>query len=170
MSGPGSALHDLQIGFRDFGPGEHVFPSAHVRRFHTMMIEPSVYLATLLSEVLGAGAAISIGEIATRDGLLELPQEIVFNCTGLGAGPLTGDTGLVPVKGQLSILMPQRGIGYNLIHGDHYMFPRADGIVLGGTYLRGNADPVPDPEAGRRIVAAHREIFASFLKCQRESR
>lgn len=166
MSGPGSALHDLQIGFRDFGPGEHVFPDPHVRRFFTMMIEPSVYLATLLSEVQGAGATIEIRDIPDRDALLGLPHDVIFNCTGLGAGPLTGDTALVPVKGQLSILMPQPGIDYNLIHGDYYMFPRADGIVLGGTYVRGETSLVPDADAARRIVAAHRDLFERFRRCQ----
>lgn len=166
LSGPGSALHGMQVGFRDFGPGEHVFPLPHVRRFFTMMIEPSTYLATLLSEVQGAGAAIEIRDLPTREALLGLPHDLVFNCTGLGAGPLTGDTALVPVKGQLSILMPQPAIDYNLIHGDHYMFPRADGIVLGGTYERGETSTAPDENAARRIVAAHREFFTAFAASQ----
>lgn len=168
LSGPGSALHDLQIGFRDFGPGEHVFPAAHVRRFFTMMIEPSVYLATLLSEVLGAGADLVIREFATRDEVFALLEGVIFNCTGLGAAALTGDRGLIPVKGQLSILMPQARIDYNLLRGDYYMFPRADGIALGGTYQKGNADPVPDPEAARRIVSAHAGIFDAFRRRQQE--
>jgi D-amino-acid oxidase len=169
LSGPGSALHEFQIGFRDFGPGGHVFPMPHVRRFFTMMIEPSTYLATLLSEVQGAGAAVEIRELPTREAVLALPQPMIFNCTGLGAGTLVGDTGLMPVKGQLSILMPQPGVDYNLIHGDYYMFPRADGIVLGGTYVRGNADPTPDPEAARRLVAAHQDFFERFRRSQEDA-
>ncbi len=167
MTGPGGSLHELQIGFRDFGPGEHVFPLPYVRRFFTMMIEPSVYLATLLGEVQAGGARIEIREFSSRDDLIALPQDLVFNCTGLGAGPLTGDADLVPVKGQLSILMPQPGIDYNLIHGDYYMFPRADGIVLGGTYARGQTDLAPDLPARDRILAAHRDFFESFRQCQR---
>jgi len=169
LSGPGSALHEFQIGFRDFGPAEHVFPMPHVRRFFTMMIEPPVYLATLLSEVQGAGAKIDIREVPTRDAMLALPQSRIFNCTGLGAGSLTGDASLMPVKGQLSILMPQPGVDYNLIHGDYYMFPRADGIVLGGTYDRGNADPTPETDAAERIVAAHRSFFDRFKRSQEEA-
>jgi glycine/D-amino acid oxidase-like deaminating enzyme len=169
LSGPGSALHEMQIGFRDFGPGEHVFPANHVRRFFTMMIEPSTYLGTLLAEVQGAGAEIRVHEVPDREAMLALPQDVIFNCTGLGAAALTGDTAMVPVKGQLSILMPQPGIDYNLIHGDYYMFPRADGIVLGGTYQRGETSTVPDENAARRIVAAHRDFFTAFAASQAAS-
>ncbi len=166
MSGPGGALHDLQIAFRDFGPGEHVFPLPYVRRFFSMMIEPSTYLSTLLSEVQAGGARIEVWEIPSREELLRLPYDVIFNCTGLGAGPLTGETELIPVKGQLSILMPQPGVDYNLIFGDYYMFPRADGIVLGGTYLRGQTDLNPDPAARNRIISAHRNLFTQLRSRQ----
>lgn len=166
MSGPTGALHDLQIGYRDFGPGEHVFPLPYVRRFFTMMIEPATYLATLLSEVQAGGADIVVQEILSRDELLRLPYDVIFNCTGLGAGPFTADTELVPVKGQLSILMPQPGIDYNLIHEDYYMFSRTDGIVLGGTYVRGQADLAPDLAARDRIISAHHKLFTQFRSHQ----
>ena len=166
LSGPGSALHEMQIGFEDFGPGEHAFPLPHVRRFFTMMIEPATYLATLLGDVQAAGVGVVIRDLKNRDELLGLPHERIFNCTGLGAGPLTGDTTMVPVKGQLSILMPQPGIDYNLIHGDYYMFPRADGIVLGGTYVHGDTDPTADPRARQRVLSAHRDFFERFRLSQ----
>ncbi|RYD72758.1 MAG: FAD-binding oxidoreductase [Verrucomicrobiaceae bacterium] len=169
MSGPGGALHDMQIGFRDFGPGEHVFPFPYARRFFTMMIEPSTYLATLLSEVQTGGAKIVVQEIVSRDELLQLPYDLIFNCTGLGAGPLTGDTELIPVKGQLTILMPQPGVDYNLIFGDYYMFPRTDGIVLGGTYMKGQADLSPDLVAKERVIAAHHRVFTQLRARQQEA-
>ncbi len=34
----------LQAAFRDFGPGEHIFPARFVRRFYSMLIEPATYL------------------------------------------------------------------------------------------------------------------------------
>jgi hypothetical protein len=43
-----------------------------------------------------------------------------------------------------------------------YMFPRADGILLGGTFERDVWETVPDPKAIDRIVASHRRLFAGF--------
>jgi len=38
-------------------------------------------------------------------------------------------------------------------------FPRRDGIVLGGTVVRGDWSLQPDLEAKQRIVAAHQRLF-----------
>lgn len=85
---------------------------------------------------------------------------MIFNCTGLGAGTLFGDKEIMPVKGQLTILLPQPEVDYNLLSGGLYMFPRRDGILLGGTWDRGNSDLSPDLEAQKRILAGHKQLFA----------
>jgi D-amino-acid oxidase len=168
ISGPGGVLHDLQVGFHDFGPGEHVFPAAYARRFQTMMIEPSIYLPQLLSEVQGAGARIELREFATADEIAALPDGILFNCTGLGAGKLFGDREVVPIKGQLSFLIPQPQVDYNLITNMNYMFPRTDGILLGGTYEKGKWDTTPDEAAKLRMIESHRQLFEGMKRIQAE--
>lgn len=169
LAGPGGVLHSMQVGFRDFGPGEHVFPANHVRRFHTMMIEPSVYLPTLLGEVQAAGAKIEIRRMASRDEMLALPHPVLFNCTGLGAKALCDDAELISIRGQLTLLVPQPRIQYNLLSENLYMFPRTDGIVLGGTYEKNQWAPVPDMEQKKHIVEAHRVLFESMREIQRGS-
>lgn len=166
IAGPGGVLHELQVGFHDFGPGEHVFPSAYARRFHTMIIEPSVYLPVLLGEVQGAGARIEIRPFASADEMLGLPETVIFNCTGLGAGQLFGDAELIPIKGQLSFLVPQPGVDYNLITSDTYMFPRTDGILLGGSYEKGRWDTTPDDAIRRQILGSHRALFEGMRRIQ----
>ena len=168
MAGPGGVLHDTQIGFKDFGPGEHVFPTRYARRFHTMLIDPSIYLETLLRDVQGAGAAIEIRRFTSADELVRLPQQAIFNCTGLGARELCNDTEMIPVKGQLSILKPQAGVDYNLISGRYYMFPRADGVVLGGTFDRGQWDLTPDDTVKRRMIDGQRAMFEAMRGKQEE--
>ncbi|MBK1832849.1 FAD-dependent oxidoreductase [Roseibacillus ishigakijimensis] len=162
IDGPGGVLHDLQVGFRDFAPGEHLFPSAYVRRFHSMLIEPATYLARLLAEVQGTGARVVVRDFTSADEVLALPEALIFNCTGLGAGPLFGDGELMPIRGQLCVLLPQQEVNYNLISGLHYMFPRADGVILGGTYDRGRQDLPPDSGDSDRILAGHEAIFRQF--------
>jgi glycine/D-amino acid oxidase-like deaminating enzyme len=85
----------------------------------------------------------------------------VFNCTGLGSRDLFGDQLLHPVRGQLAILEPQPEVRYAYV-GDGYMFPRADGILLGGTFEVDQWDATPQPDAIARILATHKRFFASF--------
>jgi len=42
------------------------------------------------------------------------------------------------------------------------MFPRKDGILLGGTWQRGNWDLAPDLQAQQRVLEGHRALFAHF--------
>lgn len=170
ISGPGGVLRDLQIGFQDFAPGEHVFSTGYARRFHTMMIEPSIYLAELLAEVQAAGAKVEIRKFADGNEVLGLREPIIFNCTGLGAKQLFGDEELMPIKGQLSFLMPQPQVNYNLITETLYMFPRTDGILLGGSYEKGQWNAEPDPKVGDAIVKAHQTLFEGMRKIQAENR
>ena len=166
MGGPSGVLHGLQIGFRDFGPGEHVFPTRYARRFHTMLIEPATYLDSLLQEVIGAGARLEIRRFQQPDEILQLPHTLLFNCTGLGAKALFGDEELTPIKGQLSILLPQPGVDYNIITNVLYMFPRSDGIVLGGSYERGNWDLATDSGIQDRVIRGHQAIFDGLRQGQ----
>jgi glycine/D-amino acid oxidase-like deaminating enzyme len=71
-----------------------------------------------------------IAEIAT------LPEPVVVNCTGLGSRALFSDAELIPIKGQLTFLLPQPEVNYIVLADELYMFPRRDGIVLGGTHVR----------------------------------
>jgi glycine/D-amino acid oxidase-like deaminating enzyme len=87
---------------------------------------------------------------------------VVVNCTGLGAGELCSDAELVPIKGQLTYLLPQPEINYIVLAGDLYMFPRADGIVLGGTHVRGDWTLEPDLAAKSRVLAGHAKVFGGL--------
>jgi glycine/D-amino acid oxidase-like deaminating enzyme len=87
---------------------------------------------------------------------------VVFNCTGLGAGALFGDPEIEPVRGQLVVLLPQPEVTYNLlgVGGPTYMFPRHDGVVLGGTFDHGVATTEPDAAITAQILARHKAMFA----------
>jgi D-amino-acid oxidase len=57
------------------------------------------------------------------------------------------------------VLLPQPEVDYAVLTPDLYMFPRRDGILLGGTHERGVETLEPNLEAEQRILAGHREIF-----------
>ena len=43
-----------------------------------------------------------------------------------------------------------------------YMFPRPDGILLGGTFELDEWDPTPEPAMIQRIIASHRRFYSRF--------
>ncbi|MCA1609787.1 MAG: FAD-binding oxidoreductase [Acidobacteria bacterium] len=161
-----SPLRHLLPELRDLSPSEHPFTgSASVRQFDGMLIEPPIYLAAMLDDVRAAGAVIRVGEVFDRQALMALPEKVFFNCTGLGAKALFGDEELIPLKGQLTFLLPQPEVNYATMHGEFYMFPRSDGILLGGTHESGNWSLEPDLAAKERILRGHREFFETLRAC-----
>ncbi len=154
-----SPLRDLVPEIRDLEPSENPFPFPYVRQFDTMMIEPNTYLPAVMEDFRIAGGEIEVQEFHSLAELQNLPQRVIVNCTGLGAKALFGDDELTPVKGQLTVLLPQPEIQYCTLPEDLYMFPRSDGILLGGTHEMGVWSLEPNLEAKARIVAEHARIF-----------
>jgi D-amino-acid oxidase len=152
-------MRALVVNQRDLTPLEHNFPRPFVRRFDTMMIETPLYLRRMELDVRQHGAEIVVREFADVAQVSALPERTIFNCTGLGAGRLFGDAEIMPVRGQLAILLPQPEIDYNTIAREGYMFGRRDGVVLGGTFERGEWSLEHDPEDIAGIVDRHRSIF-----------
>ena len=138
---------------------EHYFGFPYVRQFTTMLIEPNTYLNALLRDFYSAGGRIVIKEFRSRDEIARLAQPVIFNCTGLGARALFNDEKLIPVRGQLEVLLPQPEIDYCYLSGRGYMFPRRDGIILGGTWDHDNWSLDPDPEQTNQILTGHSEVM-----------
>jgi len=142
-------------------PVEHPFAVDSVRRYDTLYVETGRYLRQMVRDVQIAGGKIEVRRFATPADIATLPEALVFNCTGLGSRDLFNDQELRPVRGQLAILEPQPEVRYAWL-GDGYMFPRADGIVLGGTYEMDQFDANPQPEAIARILGVHKRFFDGF--------
>jgi glycine/D-amino acid oxidase-like deaminating enzyme len=164
--GKEGVLRFMMPELRDLSPHEHPFTGYQfVRQFDTMIIEPPIYLAALLDEIRLAGATTKVVEIHDRGEIQNLPEKLVFNCTGLGARALFADEELTPVKGQLTILLPQPEVQYAIGQGDLYMFPRTDGILLGGTHEIGVWTLDPNLEKKQEIIAQHKAFFDGFKNC-----
>ena len=151
-----------------FPPASRVVPAAEnpfgrpMVRYDTLYTETGRFLRRLLNEIEADGGRLILRRFDTPTDLATLPERLVFNCTGLGARELVGDTTLTPIKGQLAILLPQPEVRYALSTGAGYAFPRPDGIVLGGTWQRGEEDVNVDPAAITRIVERHRRFFTGW--------
>lgn len=132
----------------------------NIQRFATMLMEPNTFLPAVERDFLLQGGRIVVRTFHSPSDVAALHEPVVFNCTGLGSRELFSDNVLEPVRGQLSILEPQPAIDYiYLAAGPLYMFPRSDGIALGGTFERGNWSTEVDLATQARILAAHEALF-----------
>jgi len=158
----GAELRDLFPDTRELSPKEHPFPAPHVQRSMGMLVEPFLYMNAVLQDFLLAGGRVVVREFVAADEIMTLAEPVVVNCTGLGAKALFGDEELIPVKGQLCVLVPQPEVDYVVSTADGlYMMPRHDGIVLGGTHERGVWDLAVSQEATERILAGHTRLFGT---------
>ena len=159
---------EFRTGRVVLGPGEHPFPTPYVSYRPAIRIEPSIYLDALVEDVLLFGGHIVIRKFDTPRDLMSLEETVIVNCTGLGSYTLFDDRELTPLKGQLTVLVPQPEVDYNTFGGlsrntsggfGIHMQPRSDGIILGGTSERGVWSLEPNEEARRRVVEGHIELF-----------
>ena len=157
-----SEVETLLPEVRDLSREEHAFDAPYVHRFTTMLIEPPVYLAAVMQDFRVDGGKVVVREFSNANEVVALGEPVVMNCTGLGAGTLFKDTQLTPVKGQLTFLLPQPEVDYIYLRDELYMFPRRDGILLGGTHEPGVATLEPDQEAARRIMGGHMKLVAGM--------
>ena len=151
----------LQTG-RDrevLGPGEHPFPAKYAVRTSQLSIEPSLYLEALMRDFVLFGGKIVIRKFDTPRDLMSLSESVIVNCTGLGSKTIFNDDELVPVKGQLTVCIPQPEVNYrasgrmpNAVTAS--LNPRSDGIIIGNMQERGNWSLEPNPDVRQQNVDA----------------
>lgn len=155
-----AAVESLYPEPRHLTGSENPFGLAYAYRRYSMLIEPGPYLRALIRDYQAAGGHIEIRKFDTPRDLAAVREPLLFNCTGLGAGALFSDSEVTPIRGQLVVLLPQPEIAYMTLGPNNtYMFPRKDGILLGGTFDRGNSNLDPDPAVTERIVRDNKAIF-----------
>ena len=156
----GNALYMQIETYRD---PDRFFGFPFVRQYYTMLIEPSIYLSALLRDFYVAGGKVVVKQFHSREEITRLPEQVIFNCTGLGAHDLFNDESLTSVRGQLEILLPQPEVDYCYL-SNGYMFPRRDGIVLGGTWDHDDWNLNPNPEQSTMLLETHAEIMKAALR------
>jgi D-amino-acid oxidase len=127
--------------------------------YQTLLVEPQVFLLRLEADLRARGVRFVHRKFVDRaDVLTSLSQDIVVNCTGLGARKLWDDPRMVPIKGQLALLPAQPALHY-LYGQDGYLFPRADHVVIGGTFEQGVNNERPDQAVCQGLVDHVASLF-----------
>jgi glycine/D-amino acid oxidase-like deaminating enzyme len=157
---PYSELDKLYPEAKQLAREEHPFDVTYAYRRISLLIEPAVYLNALTRDFLVAGGRIAIREFHALEELAGLRESLLFNCTGLGAGALFHDAEVTPIRGQLTFLLPQPEVQYMTVGaGDIYMFPRSDGVLLGGSHERGEWSTDPAPATTERVLRENGDLF-----------
>jgi D-amino-acid oxidase len=150
------------------GPGEHPFPAKYAIRSSALSIEPSIYLEALLRDFVLFGGKIVIRKFDTPRDLMPLGESIVVNCTGLGSKTLFNDDELVPIKGQLSVCVPQPEVNYRASYRMPdtgivaSINPRSDGVVVGNMMDRGNWSLEPNEQVRQQNVSTAIRFFGAM--------
>ena len=150
------------------GPGEHPFPTKYAIRTSSLAIQPNQYLDQLVRDFLMFGGKIVIRKFDTPRDLMPLSEPVIVNCTGLGSKTLFNDDELVPVKGQLTVCVPQPELNYR-VNGrlpasaaSASINPRNDGLIVGNMQERGNSSLEPNEEVRQRNMDAAIQFAAAM--------
>lgn len=155
-----SEVDSLYPEAKQLTAAENPFSVPFAYRRYSLLIEPAIYLNALMRDFLIAKGEIVVREFSNPRDLLQLREPVLCNCTGLGAQKLFGDSELTPIRGQLTFLLPQPEIEYMTIGpGDIYMFPRRDGILLGGSHEEGDWSTEINTETRDRVLRENAALF-----------
>ncbi|MBO9517999.1 MAG: FAD-dependent oxidoreductase [Porphyrobacter sp.] len=162
-----SRLHDVFPRTEALAPGTTPFGDAVVRRDANIMFNLASYTHTLLTAFRGAGGRIERREFHTPADLAALSETVVINCTGLGARALFGDQTMVPVRGQIAWLIPQREFDYGVAYRGVNVVPRTDGIcvqAVSGGDMRGYGDDSLEPnrQEAAEAIASLASLYERF--------
>lgn len=154
----------------DFGNGKR-YP---VMMYTTVFIDATALMQELHNELKNLSIPITSATITSFD---QLPETVIFNCAGKGAGILAGDTRMVPVQGHLITLKDQpdmRQLHYminvkvtmadangNLRDELIYYAPKASGI-LGITFIRGQDSPTANRHEFDRLLQRSMDFFGPY--------
>lgn len=138
------------------------------REYQTWLINPTMLLPRLIRELRASGTRFVERTFVDGAEFAALPENIVVNCTGLGAATLFSDTQLRPQRGHLIMLKKtDENQDYFYAGGcenfvTSYVFCRQDDIVVGGTVYSGESESTLTPRDAdifSRVVQNAKNIF-----------
>lgn len=159
---------DLLSPRREFAPGSHPFGERFVRRSTQLMFNLASYQRVLMQDFEANGGRVEITEFHTPNDFQRIRERTIVNATGYGARALMSDDSLVPVRGQLTRLIPQADVTYGVGYKDVSFLPRRDGFVVqvvgdSDYYGYGIDAAVPDRAEAEYGVTTIASLFPSVV-------
>jgi D-amino-acid oxidase len=96
------------------------------------IVESPRYLQYLYDTFIRQGGVVDVQEIRMLDEL-KYEHPLIVNCTGVWAKQVADDPSVYPIRGQTIVVdAPYIKQGYMDDHNFTYLFPREDGVLIGG--------------------------------------
>ncbi|MFN7984212.1 MAG: FAD-dependent oxidoreductase [Vicinamibacterales bacterium] len=121
---------DLLSNRIEYLPGNHPFGHRYVRRGTQMMFNLASYSRILMQEFEALGGKFEITEFHTPNDFQRIREKTIVHATGYGARALMKDETVVPVRGQLTRVIPQADITYGVSYHNVSFLPRRDTFVI----------------------------------------
>lgn len=129
--------------------------------YNALTVDPNVYLNDLATKIADMNIIVSQATITSRDGLLSLPEKVIFNCMGLDARTVVNDQDVVSVDAQVIRINQNQPLPFALLDlakiNDTGMFvsyvPLQGTAIIGGVSLFENSKTVPDHHYTEKIIA-----------------
>jgi glycine/D-amino acid oxidase-like deaminating enzyme len=167
----GHLISDLGPRRERLSADEAPFDAPFVYRSTNMMFNLRNYGHTLMMDFLAAGGQFVRTEFREPGELARLPQKVVINCPGYAAREWWKDQSVVPVRGQIGWLIPQREVNYGVNYENLSVLSRTDGIVVqvvGSDMIGyGDASEAVDREETMAGVAKLERLYATRFKTRR---
>jgi len=141
-------------------------------KFATWTIDMTRYMPYLKNTWKELGGRVSFKPLESFD---EVPESysLIINCTGLGARELANDNALIAARGRVVMMKPFKNQPREILldAGDEtfaMIVPRANDIVLGGTYEENEEDRANDEKAVEAIIARCSKLCPELAAKKRE--
>ncbi|MEU5211040.1 FAD-dependent oxidoreductase [Streptomyces sp. NPDC020742] len=157
-------------GLRRAGADELPAGCAAGWRARTPLVDMPAHLRYLERRLAAAGGSVQRGEVTSPE-QFDRPEDIVVNCSALGARKLVPDPAVHPVQGQL-VVVENPGIEEWFVAADPgsadttYLLPQPYGLVLGGTARENAWSREPNPAVAEAIVARCARHFPELARAR----
>ncbi len=158
-------VRDLSPPWQSLEGVENPFPGREVSRSQSMIFNVASYSDRLARMFMLRGGKMVRRSFPDRAAALALPEDVIVNCMGYGAKAIWGDETLVPVRGQISWLLPQPEARYAVFYGGVFAVSRRDGVIVqfvgpNDGYGYGSEDESADPAETERALAILRDLYS----------
>ena len=162
-------VRDLQPRWSQLAGAANPFAGRDAHRGQGMVFNVASYADRLAQSFLLRGGRMVRRSFPDRAAALALPEPVIVNCMGYGAKDIWGDAALVPVRGQISWLVPQPEARYAVYYDSVSAVSRKDGVIVQYTgpnedFGYGIEDETPDPAETERALATIARLFAPRME------